>query len=305
MSREPLSYDPQDTRDTSTQPRQHAQEPRQRCGARDAEAGDIERDLPARNPWPPERADSPRAYTLRDRTFLLRDSEVHALSELGRFRVVAALDLARYAYAGDHSRMERDLRRLARQSLISDRMLEISGKKTLRVLTLTKTGRRVLKQTGRLPEEQTIYHGLVKPREAKHDADLYRLYHKEARRIAGEGGKPLRVVLDFELKRILNRERIALGPAKNNPEELDRLAEKHGLGVVDGKIPLPDMRIEYQTAEGELRHVNLELATRHYRPQGLAAKAKAGFSLYSLREDASRLRRILDQRELTAGILAL
>jgi hypothetical protein len=74
---------------------------------------------------------------------------------------------------------------------------------------------------------------------------------------------------------------------------------------VDGKIPVPDLRIEYQTAEGELRHVDLELATRHYRPQGLAAKARAGFSLYSFREDASRLRRILDDREITAGILAL
>jgi hypothetical protein len=65
------------------------------------------------------------------------------------------------------------------------------------------------------------------------------------------------------------------------------------------------MRIEYQTAELELQRVDLELATRHYRPLGLAAKAKAGFSLYSHREDASRLRRILDEQELTARILTL
>jgi len=51
--------------------------------------------------------------------------------------------------------------------------------------------------------------------------------------------------------------------------------------------------------------VDLELATRHYRPRGLAAKAKAGFSLYSRPEDASRLRRILNDQDLTAGILAL
>jgi hypothetical protein len=65
------------------------------------------------------------------------------------------------------------------------------------------------------------------------------------------------------------------------------------------------MRIEYQTAELELRRVDLELATRHYRPRGVTTKAKAGFSLYSLREDASRLRRILDEQELTARILTL
>jgi len=305
MSRDPFSYDSQDTRDTPSEPRQQGQLPQHRPDARVVEVGDTERDLPGRNAWLPEREDSPRAYTLRDRTFLLHDSELHTLGELGKFRVVAAPDLARHAYAGDRSRMERDLRRLVRQSLVSDRTLEISGKKTLRVLTLTKSGRRLLKSTGHLPEDQVIYHGLVKPREAKHDTDLYRLYYKESARIERDGGKPLRVVLDFELKRVLYRERLALGPKKNNPEELERLAEKHGLSVVDGKIPLPDVRIEYQTTEGELRHLHLELATRHYRPEGLARKAKAGFLLYSFREDASRLRRILDQRELTAGILAL
>jgi len=107
------------------------------------------------------------------------------------------------------------------------------------------------------------------------------------------------------LKRNLNRDRTKLGEKKKNPQEIERLAERHGLVVVDGKIPLPDMRIEYQTADLELKRVDLELATRHYRPRGVAEKAKAGFSLYSHREDASRLRRILDDQELTARILAL
>lgn len=307
MSRDPFSYDPHDTRDTPSRPqRQRQRELPDGSGARAPEPREAEpHDLPERNAWPPEREDSPRAYTLRDRSFLLRDSELHALGELGKFRVIAAPDLARHAYAGDRSRMDRDLRRLQRQSLVSDRTLEISGKKTLRVITLMKTGRRLLRQTGHLAEDQAVYHGLVKPREAKHDADLYRLYYKEVARIVRDGGKPLRVILDFELKSNLNRGRVALGPEKNNLEELALLAEAQGLSVVDGKIPVPDLRIEYQTAEGELRRVDLELATRHYRPAGLAAKAKAGFSLYSFREDASRLRRILDDRELTAGILAL
>src|SRR5580765_8496552 len=42
-----------------------------------------------------EREDSPRAHVLRDRTYLLRDSELHTMSDLGTFRVVAAADLAR------------------------------------------------------------------------------------------------------------------------------------------------------------------------------------------------------------------
>ena len=127
--------------------------------------------------------DSPRAYYVRDRAYLLRDSEMHSLREIGRFRVIAATDLAKYAYGGDSARMEKDIRRLTQQSLLTEKTLEISRKKTLRVVTLTKAGHRLLKKTNRLPDDQPIYHGLVKPREVKHDADLYRLYQKEAARI--------------------------------------------------------------------------------------------------------------------------
>lgn len=253
----------------------------------------------------PEREDSPHAYLLRDHTFLLRESELLTMTELGKFRVVAATDLARFAYASDNARLDRDVRRLKAQGLVSERTLATSGRKTLRVLTLTKIGKRLVQNSGRIPADQWLYHGIVKPREAKHDAELYRLYQTEAERIENAGGKPFRVLLDYELKRNLNRDRAKLGEHRGDPEQIERLAERHGLVVVDGKIPLPDMRIEYQTAELELAQVDLELATRNYRPRGVAQKAKAGFSLYAHREDAPRLRRILDGQELTARILAL
>jgi hypothetical protein len=146
---------------------------------------------------------------------------------------------------------------------------------------------------------------LVKPREVKHDAYLYRLYQKEVARIERAGGRPVRVLLDYELKRNLNRDLALMGQEKDDPERKSQVAEKHQLQVVNGKIPLPDLRIEYETAELEVRHVDLELATRDYRPRGLADKAKAGFSLYCRPEDATRLRRVLDEREITSGILSL
>jgi hypothetical protein len=68
---------------------------------------------------------------------------------------------------------------------------------------------------------------------------------------------------------------------------------------------VPDLRIEYDSEQVEREHVDLELATRNYRPRALAEKAKAGFSLYARREDASRLRRVLDESEITARILSL
>src|SRR5260370_38703954 len=105
-------------------------------------------------------------------------------------------------------------------------------------------GQRLLKKTNRHHEVQAIYHVLVKPREAKHDADLYRLYHKEAARIQRSGGRPLRVILDYELKRNLNRDVALLAPEKDNPDRKDAIAQKHGLQLVNEQIPLPNFRIE-------------------------------------------------------------
>jgi hypothetical protein len=314
MSRDAFSYDPQDageTRDTSTRSSVRLQR------SASADARDI------RNPAPEERgrtddtevreqhltgderSDSPRAYYVRDRAYLLRDSEVNSLKEIGRFRVIPVSDLAKFAYGGHRERMEKDIRALARQSLVRDKTLEISRKKTLRIVTLTKAGDRVLKNTNQVLDDQPIYHGLVKPREVKHDADLYRLYQKEAVRIERAGGRPVRVLLDYELKRNLNRDLAPLGPEKDNANRKREVAEKHHLRVVNGKIAVPDLRVEYENPELELRHVDLELATRDYRPRAMAAKAAAGFSLYARLEDASRLRRVLDEREITAGILTL
>jgi hypothetical protein len=113
------------------------------------------------------------------------------------------------------------------------------------------------------------------------------------------------VLLDYELKRNLNRDLAQLGPEKDNADRKTEVAEKHQLRVVSGKIAVPDLRVEYENPELELRHVDLELATRDYRPRAMAAKTTAGFSLYARSEDASRLRRVLDEREITAGILTL
>ena len=311
MSRDPFSHDPQDTRDPSPRRsvRQRTSTPPDTRNGRDdgpesparSEGSELREQHPTRD----ERSDSPRTYYVRDRAYRLRDSEMQSLKEIGRFRVIPVSDLAKYAYGGNRERMEKDIRGLARLSLLTDKTVEISQKKTLRVVTLTKGGHRLLKRTNQLPDNQPIYHGLVKPREVNHDADLYRLYQKEAARIERAGGRPLRVVLDYELKRKLNRDLALLGPDKDNSDRKNEIAARHGLQLVNGKIPLPDMRVEYETAELDVRHIDLELATREYRPRALAEKAAAGFSMYSRPEDASRLRRILDERELTAGILSL
>jgi len=59
------------------------------------------------------------------------------------------------------------------------------------------------------------YLGLVKLKEARHDADLYRLYQQVARDIEDSGGKVRRVVLDFELKKDLYQALSRMRPDKD------------------------------------------------------------------------------------------
>jgi hypothetical protein len=244
--------------------------------------------------------DSRTVFYERDRAYRLRESEVHTLTELGTFRVIATEDLARHAYQDHREEMKHDIRNLAQQGLIRQGAFE--GPEAIRreMLTLTKEGHRLIRSNRFVPESQSTYHGFVKPKETNHDADIYRLYQKEASRILDQGGKNLRVVLDFELKKKLNRDFATFGA-----ESRQEIASRYGLQVVGEKIPVPDVRIEYETHEGETAHVDLELATEHYRPSQLAEKVRAGFSLYAPRSDADRLRRVLDQRELTVEILSL
>jgi hypothetical protein len=314
VSRDAFSYDPQDAgdvRDTSTRGPVRPRRPtpsdtkENRNPAPETSSRGDGTEPRDQHSTVGDRGEAPRAYYVRDRAYLLRDSEIHSLKEIGKFRVIAVPDLAKYAYGGNRERMDKDIRHLARQSLVIDKTVEISQKKTLRVVTLTKAGYRLLKNTNQVPDGQPLYHGLLKPREVQHDADLYRLYQKEAARIERGGGRPLRVFLDYELKRNLNRELARLDPEKDEPNAKQKIAEKHGLQVVNGKIPVPDLRVEYETPELELRHVDVELATRDYRPRAMAEKASAGFSLYGRSEDASRLRRVLDEQEITARILRL
>ncbi len=236
----------------------------------------------------------------RDRGYRVSESEIRAVAELGKFRVIAAHDLMEHGYSGSRDEADQEIQNLVRLGLVRKGSFEGPEATPRELLTLTRRGHRLLRANRLVPPNQAVYYGFVKPREANHDADLYRLYQKEAARIETQGGRNLRVVLDYELKRKINRE-IARFGTDARPE----IAARHGLEVVRNKIPVPDLRIEYETRDGEMARVNLELVTEHYRGRHVAEKVRAGFSLYTPRGEADRLRRILDERELTAEILSL
>jgi len=244
-------------------------------------------------------------YELRGRTYRLRNSEIATMVELGKFRAVAREDLVEFAYGGKDDRMRPDVENLIRQGLVEMKSIPHEEMGSRQLLTLTKKGHRFLTQTQSAGKGQAVYHGFTKPREAHHDADLYRLYQKASAKIEGQGGRNLRVVLDYELKKRLYHDLAKLGKDRNSADGKHAIAERHGLQVVREKIPVPDVRIEYETRDGERARVDLELATGHYRGRNLVEKVLAGFALYAHADDVSKLRRILDQRELTAEILSL
>jgi hypothetical protein len=247
-------------------------------------------------------------YVDRDKTYSLRDSEIHILSEVGKFRIVATKDLAQFAYNGDGSRVENDIENLARQGLVRQSSISDAEYNPVPVVTLTKEGHKLLSRGKVVPVGQVTYHDLKKPKEAIHDADLYRLYHKAADEIEADGGKVVRVMLDYEMKHELySRHARASKESSLYPEDVqDEVARNYHLRVVDGKIPIPDLRIEYVNEnDNEIQRRDLELATEHYHSRAFSEKARAGFQIYARPEDAAHFRRVRDDHHLITTIFRL
>jgi hypothetical protein len=152
-------------------------------------------------------------YIHRGRNYSLRTSEIRTLTELGKFRVVSVEDLVQFGYAGDRGRLGSDIRNLIEQGLVQRRTTSVFKKESQQVLTLTKQGERLIRHHGLASEDQAIYSGLVKPKEADHDSALYRLYQKAAAGIESKGSRVLRVQLDYELKEQLYRKLASIRPS--------------------------------------------------------------------------------------------
>jgi hypothetical protein len=226
-------------------------------------------------PAPEERI----VYELREKSYRLNDLEARMLTDIGAFRAIEKADLLRHIYKGQQEIFDRDLRHLHRQSLV--RIVGPKGSVT-KYIALTKPAKQLTEKYLRINPRQQIYAGAVKTRELKHDATLYRLYEKVAGEMEERGQRPLRVVLDYELKRDINK---ALAKTKElsrqqKEETIRQIAHEHNLKVVNGKIPLPDLHIEYEHPDGERDTCDLEYVTEHYRARSLAEKSAAGFTLY-------------------------
>jgi hypothetical protein len=237
----------------------------------------------------------------------LSPAELETMGDIGRFRTVAEKDVLRFRYQGNAYESKEDIQSLVDQGLVRRKGVW-TGKKGehLSVLVLTESGRSLLNREVEKGSSQQVYSGFVKPAEVHHDAAIYRMYQAEAAKIAQAGGRIRRVVLDYELKRNVYR---PLAKARSLPpieyaRKQAAVAAQNKLKVIGGKVLLPDLRIEYDTPKGDRIHVDLELATHHYRGSQMRAKAEAGFKMYAPAESAGHLTSAFDP-ELTAPIFSL
>jgi hypothetical protein len=254
----------------------------------------------------------------------LRPEEQRAMLELGRFRVIRTADLAEAVYGAKLRRLQEDLNYLRSKGLVETRHINLrrDGKRRsierIEVATLTKDGRAWLRSSGEIPPGQTVYAGFVKPREIEHDSLIYRAFRKAEERLTGDGSTNLHVRLDFEIKSQVQKAIHAVRKAtpERNLNEIKRgVAERFDLPFVDGKIQIPDARIEFdhKVEEGLERdqgsrtgHEDIEVLTAAYHSGHLRSKAQAGFRNYAASADRSTLTsRIEDDHELMQDILDL
>lgn len=226
----------------------------------------------------------------RDYDYRLNGSDTRTLSTVGAFRVVADCDLR------DTSRdvRDRDLRHLERQGLIQ--RVPVNDKE--RAVALTDRGRALLERhRGRdTGHRQQFHSGADRPRERSHDAQFYRAYLESAERLHEKGARIERVQLDRELKRDYQRflqernrgEHDSDGRPERTEAEIAAWAREHNLPHFDDRVHFPDVRIEYEDANGEIRYEDIEVMTEHYRGAHRASATRCGFSMHDSRSAGRR-----------------
>jgi hypothetical protein len=222
----------------------------------------------------------------RDREYTLRGSETRTLARVGAFRVVSSRDLRDH-----HDRpldlRSGDLRHLREQGLVET--VRVAGSREYAV-GLTREGQSLLERHRDRHEDggQTFWHGVKRERELEHDIQVSRAYEREAARLEAQGARIDRVVLDHELKREYQQWLHAHdgqradydGHPDREPHEIEDWAREHDLPYFDEQVHFPDVRIEYQDADGHWEHVDVEVVTVHYRGAHGAAAARSGFKCF-------------------------
>jgi hypothetical protein len=224
----------------------------------------------------------------RERTYEINGEDSRTLATVGAFRIVSERDLHDPREEPLEPRWDADLRHLRDEGLI--RTVPLDGNE--RALVLTERARSLIDahRRDRDDERRQEYHsGVSRPRELRHDAQLYRAYLREEERLREQGADIRRVVLEQELKREYqewlqehNRGRSdSDGRPDRDAREIERWVHEHELPYFDESVHFPDFRIDYGL-DGRDRHEDVEVVTEHYRGAHAASRTRAGFTCHGI-----------------------
>ena len=209
------------------------------------------------------------------------------LQDVGLYRCASHRDLVEAHFSGNRFAAAKGLDRLVRSGAMRQHHARGPNGGTFTIYTLTRPGaalaQRLAVKRG-LDPEQRAWAGMVKPREAAHDADVAKACRKEIEVLTAQGARLRRILIDAELKGILAK-RGETARARQGKEEADRARRKAAdelhLPCDDhGHVQIPDAQIQYVDEAGNLGRVNVEVASDHYREASVKAKSAGGFSMH-------------------------
>jgi hypothetical protein len=214
----------------------------------------------------------------RERLYELNGDESRMLATIGAFRVVSERDVD--AFRGARESLEH----LREEELI--RSVPIGHDE--KAVVLTDRGWDVL-DAHRLDrdgtERQEFHAGVSRPRELRHDAQLFGAYREVEKRLREKGAQIKRVVIEVDLKRDYqqflqehNRNRAdSDGRSDRDEREIATWARERDLPYFDNQVHFPDFRIEYEL-DGRDHHEDVEVVTDNYRGAHAASRVRAGFT---------------------------
>lgn len=255
---------------------------------RDQARGDISRQV-LRDTLGGGRRKGGRALAQWGRHRLAADS-VEALRTAGIFGTVELSDLTDLFDSA--VRAKRSLQELERDGLLRVERFR-RGSYRIDAVSLSSRGRQLLERSidprERGDEEPQAYlSGPPRAAQVWHDAAVYRAARCEMQRLAAEGAQVWRVRTERQLRRIaLRRMDAGRRSGEDGREAREAAADQLQLAVTDGKLSLPDVRIEWErpAAGGEAGFVDIEVTTADYRESSLSAKAAAGYQVYRMAAD--------------------
>jgi hypothetical protein len=214
----------------------------------------------------------------RERLYELNGHDSRMLATIGAFRVVGDGDLESFRDA------QNSVEHLREEGLIRS----VSVGHDQEAFVLTDAGWDVLDSHRRETDcdyRQEFHAGVSRPRELRHDSQLFRAYLEVEEGLREKGGRVERVVLEVDLKReyqeFLQQHNKGCKHSDGRPDreehEIADWARQHELPYFDDQVHFPDFRIEYELDARDL-HEDVELITEHYRGGHAASRMRAGFT---------------------------